>query len=415
MQGLTADKLVRNKSLREKEAFFIVFKNMKSLFFRSLGRKKLAIAFAGFIVAVGLAAGILIYEETKKTVSLTLNGKQTVIRTHADTIHELMGEQRVLIHSKDYLFPRAETPVTDGLKVVWRQAKQVEIVRDDEKKTVWTTAGTVSGFLKEQNITYNGHDQITPKPERALKNRMKVHVKKAVSLTLIDGRNKTKVWSTSTTVADLLNQQGIKLDQLDRVEPSLAKNIKENDIVKVIRVEKVTDVVNEPIPFAVKRKKDIHLKDGVKKTLRKGIKGMYAKHFVVILENGKEVSRKLIRKQKVREKRDKIIAVGSSDVSRTGSGKEFIVKATAYTASCGGCSGNTATGLNLHANPNAKVIAVDPRVIPLGSKVYVDGYGYAVAADTGGAIKGYKIDVFLSSTAEAFRWGQRRVKVKILH
>ena len=54
----------------------------------------------------------------------------------------------------------------------------------------------------------------------------------------------------------------------------------------------------------------------------------------------------------------------------------------------------TATGLILNNNPNAKVIAVDPSVIPLGTKVYVEGYGYAVAADTGGAIKGHKIDVF---------------------
>ncbi|MDF2787203.1 MAG: hypothetical protein K0S80_301, partial [Neobacillus sp.] len=69
---------------------------------------------------------------------------------------------------------------------------------------------------------------------------------------------------------------------------------------------------------------------------------------------------------------------------------------------------------DMRANPGAKVIAVDPRVIPLGTKVYVEGYGYAVAADTGGAIKGHKIDVFFPTKAEAFRWGVRKVKIKIL-
>ena len=63
--------------------------------------------------------------------------------------------------------------------------------------------------------------------------------------------------------------------------------------------------------------------------------------------------------------------------------------------------------LILRANPNAKVIAVDPRVIPLGTKVYVEGYGYAIAADTGSAIKGYKIDVFFPSKSDAFRWGSK--------
>ena len=96
------------------------------------------------------------------------------------------------------------------------------------------------------------------------------------------------------------------------------------------------------------------------------------------------------------------------------SGKEIYVTSTAYTASCNGCSGTTATGVNLHANPNAKVIAVDPRVIPLGSKVYVDGYGYAIASDTGGAIKGNKIDVFFPSKSDAYRWGRKTVKIKVL-
>src|SRR5699024_10926063 len=68
-------------------------------------------------------------------------------------------------------------------------------------------------------------------------------------------------------------------------------------------------------------------------------------------------------------------------------GKTISVTSTAYPAECDGCSGVTSTGVDLNANPDAKVIAVDPNVIPLGSKVYVEGYGYATAADTGGAIK----------------------------
>ncbi len=136
----------------------------------------------------------------------------------------------------------------------------------------------------------------------------------------------------------------------------------------------------------------------------------------IILENGKEVSRKLINEQMVQEKQDKVVAVGTKDlalqVSRgaTETGVEFYVSTTAYTANCNGCSGRTATGINLRANPNAKVIAVDPRVIPLGTKVFVEGYGYAIAADTGGAIKGYKIDVFFPSKADAYRWGRQEGK-----
>jgi 3D (Asp-Asp-Asp) domain-containing protein len=93
--------------------------------------------------------------------------------------------------------------------------------------------------------------------------------------------------------------------------------------------------------------------------------------------------------------------------------KEITVRATAYTASCKGCSGITYTGINLKKNPNAKVISVDPKVIPLGSKVYVPGYGEAIAADKGSAVKGNKIDVFIPNKQRALQWGSKTIKVKV--
>ena len=94
--------------------------------------------------------------------------------------------------------------------------------------------------------------------------------------------------------------------------------------------------------------------------------------------------------------------------------KTFTMTATAYTANCEGCSGITANGTDLHANPNSKVIAVDTSIIPLGSKVWVEGYGEAIAADTGGAIKGKKIDIYMYSEEDATNWGIKTVQVKIL-
>ncbi|SFF96795.1 3D (Asp-Asp-Asp) domain-containing protein [Halobacillus alkaliphilus] len=99
-----------------------------------------------------------------------------------------------------------------------------------------------------------------------------------------------------------------------------------------------------------------------------------------------------------------------SEVKRT-----VTVEATAYTAFCDGCSGKTSTGIDLRENPDKKVIAVDPDVIPLGSKVRVPGYGVAIAGDIGADIEGRRIDVFLPEKDEAFDFGRRDVQVEILH
>ncbi|WP_286230106.1 3D domain-containing protein [Neobacillus mesonae] len=101
-----------------------------------------------------------------------------------------------------------------------------------------------------------------------------------------------------------------------------------------------------------------------------------------------------------------------SDGGKANSGKEMYVSATAYTPFDSGSI--TALGYNIKKNPNMKLIAVDPRVIPLGSKVWVEGYGVAIAGDTGGAIKGHKIDILLPTKKAAYSWGRRTVKVIVL-
>ncbi|EMI9090521.1 MULTISPECIES: cell wall-binding protein EntD [Bacillus] len=109
----------------------------------------------------------------------------------------------------------------------------------------------------------------------------------------------------------------------------------------------------------------------------------------------------------------------STETSAPAGGREITVEATAYTAdpSENGTHGGrvlTAMGHDLTANPNMKVIAVDPKVIPLGSKVWVEGYGEAIAGDTGGAIKGNRIDVLVGSDGSANSWGRKSVKVKVI-
>ena len=164
----------------------------------------------------------------------------------------------------------------------------------------------------------------------------------------------------------------------------------------MIRVKKVSDVVEEPIQYAITTKKDSTLLKGQEKVVQHGENGIVHKTYEVTKENGKEVNRKLLTEKTLKESKEKVVLVGTkvltAQVSRgePEGGKEYYVTSTAYTAECNGCSGRTATGINLRANPNMKIIAVDPNFIPLGTKVYVEGYGYAIAADTGGAMKGQK-------------------------
>lgn len=391
---------------------------MKNLFSNLSRKRRWTVIIASFIVFVAATGGIL-YQTSKKTVALTIDGQEKIIKTHANTVEGIFDDLNVSLHSKDFVFPSANTKVKNNLSVVYKPAKQVQLVTDGEKKTVWTTATTVAQLLKEQKIALQEHDEVLPRPKTKLRNNLKVNVKLALSVTFIDGGKEQKLWSTSTTVADFLVQQGVKLNQLDRVEPKPEQSLTNNGVINVIRVEKVTDVVEEPVGFAVVTKQDANLEQGKEQTVQEGQEGLAKRTYEIVYENGKEIVRNLLNETMLKNKIDKVVAVGTMSLAQQisrgeGSGREMYVTSTAYTASCNGCSGTTKIGINLRANPNAKVIAVDPSIIPLGTKVYVEGYGYAIAADTGSAIKGYKIDVFIPTQAEAYRWGVRKVKIRIL-
>ncbi|PGP96193.1 enterotoxin [Bacillus cereus] len=128
-----------------------------------------------------------------------------------------------------------------------------------------------------------------------------------------------------------------------------------------------------------------------------------------------------LAQQKVAEQKEKQPVAKETEKNTQSSSREFQVVATAYTADPlengykAGDQVKSALGHNLTANPNMKLIAVDPSVIPLGSKVWVEGYGVAIAGDTGGAIKGNQIDVLMPDKGTSSSWGRKTVTVKVLN
>ncbi|PQD93979.1 hypothetical protein CYL18_16940 [Pradoshia eiseniae] len=395
---------------------------MKNLFSRPRRTPRTLLIIASAAVFI-LATGIIFYESTKKTVALSLDGKKQMVNTHADTINELLEELDVEVGKEDYLSLAKGTEISDDLEVVWTPAVEVELTIDRKTTSVWTLSDTVGEFMKEEGIQLRAEDKVSEGMDKTIEEGMNIKIEKAFPIVLKVGNKEREVWSTSTTVADLLKSEKVSVKELDRVSPELSDRLTGKTAVTVTKVEKVTDVVEEPINYEIISRKDSSLEKGKERVITEGQKGLISKTYELTKENGKIVSKELISEETVEEKIDQVVAVGTKEKraavkkvsasSSSSSTDEYYVTATAYTSGCNGCSGKTATGINLRANPNAKVIAVDPSFIPLGTKVYIEGYGYATAADTGGAVSGKKIDVFVPSAADAYNWGVKTVKIKV--
>jgi len=176
--------------------------------------------------------------------------------------------------------------------------------------------------------------------------------------------------------------------------------------------------VREPIPYPTLRRSSSELRSGTSKTVRTGINGERKATYRVVYRDEREVKRERISSKVLKQPRPEVVLVGArGNVTSRGyfSGRKVLTMvATAYTASPaengGNRSGRTAIGLKIGHG----VVAVDPRHIPLGTRLYIEGYGHAVAADTGGSIKGNRIDLGVSSGQAVRKIGRRKVTVHIL-
>lgn len=185
----------------------------------------------------------------------------------------------------------------------------------------------------------------------------------------------------------------------------------DNNQAVEIRVE------SKPIPTTVEYQFSRLVGPGRIQKENPGKPGEVRRTYQVIRKNGKPVAKKLIKEERI-EPTPTLFLMGKSgyNTSRSsfGRGRVLVMEATAYDPSPAtigpGATGRTAMGLRATYGH----VAVDPRVIKMGTKVFVEGYGFAIASDKGSAIKGNKIDLCFDSRATALAFGRKKVKVHVL-
>ncbi|WP_087974023.1 G5 and 3D domain-containing protein [Oceanobacillus rekensis] len=397
-------------------------------------KMKLVISSIG-VLALLVFSGFVLFEATKAEVVFAENGKEQTVSTHTNTVEDLLDELGITIGQHDELSHEMDTPIEHGMSVEFEAAKEINVSIDGVEETYYTTTETVGAFLADENLSFKEQDIISHNAKDSTKDGLHIEVLTAYEVAINDGGKVKKIWTTDGTVEDLLNKAEVKYDQNseDKVEPALDEVITKGDKVSIVRVSEEEEVLIEPLAYKTEKREDGSLLKGNEKVISEGKEGTVKKVYKVIKENGKEAERELVNEE-VTESVAQIVAIGTKEkkqesnlvtaasnqsnaqatsASNSG-GKTLTMTASAFTAGCSGCSGMTATGINLKANPNKKVIAVDPNVIPLGTRVWVEGYGEAVAGDTGGNIKGNRIDIHVPNKSEAFSWGIKTVQVKVL-
>lgn len=299
-------------------------------------------------------------------------------------------------------------------------AKAVSFSKGPEQIVFITFQKTVAGLLDEMDINVEKSDRVLLKPTGFVVENLSmpfasgsnIEFEKAEPvLVQADGVTR-QIHATKKNLRNVVAKLGIKLGPLDRIQFGEDPNQQGVRRSRVVRVEHKLVKRKEQIPYEIDYNPNAQVQRGKVVTWKPGSGGEREDTYRDVYEDGKLVSSTFVTTRVSQRPIHEEMAVGNGEIPGGALGM-YIMESTAYTPSVDECDADpwtTATGMR----SGYGIVAVDPRQIPYFTKLYIEGYGYAIAGDCGGAIKGDRIDVFFYKKQEAYRWGRRKVRVYVL-
>lgn len=392
---------------------------------------------------VPLAANTVIRVERARPVVLSANDQVLRIRTHATTVGEFLAEAEVEVGPADEIWLDGQlvdlsAPLTSALRsgqqrqgavlhlsedrdtdapptIRIQRATSLTLDDDGTTKTLHTTLTTVGQVLQEYGVTLHMGDSVSPNLQERVTPGMSLQIQRSVPVQVkVDGRL-IRTRTLAESVAGVLGQEGIALVGKDRAEPDLADPVQPDLTIGVTRIREEFAVEFEPIPFETVWVGDPEVEIDNIRLAQDGQVGLTKRRFRIVYENDQEVDRYLEDVWAAQRPITKTMAYGTKIVVRTLDTpdgpmeywRKMRVYTTSYTARSAGKPkthpryGYTRLGWFLTKG----IVAVDPEVIPLRTKMYIPGYGIGRAGDTGGGVKGKFIDLgFDQHNYQSWHW-----------
>ncbi len=295
----------------------------------------------------------------------------------------------------------------------------IAIVDDGKVNQYETLDVSVGDVLESQGIVLGENDTVTPSIETELEDGTKIVINRwypVVALT-VDGET-TTLKVKEDTVATFLASRGILLTQDTACSVPATTKITDGLAVEVKTTEVTVETVEEVMPFETETHYTTELAAGVVEVVTQGIDGKKEKTMEIVRFGGEIASETIQNETVLIAPQTEVVREGiQNTIVDPSTGKRYVytkeltLEATAYTDIPGDrWEGITASGMPTFVG----MVAVDPKVIPLGTILYVEDYGIAIANDVGGAIKGYDIDLFMNTSKEVYNFGRRNKQVYIL-
>ncbi len=370
-------------------------------------------------LSTALTPGLEVRIVYAKPVVVVVDGRERQVYGHQESPADLLAQLDVQLDSHDTIQIRpalAMDPPETRFRIVVERAAQIVLEDGGVRATLYSSAATVGAALYQAGIQLYRADRIYPDPATPLQNGLHIRTERSIPASVrVDG-HVLRTRTHRSRVGEVLADLGVTLNGQDYTLPSLEAPLGDGGEIRVYRVTESVIVEQSPIPFDSVWQADPNSEIDTQGLLQEGAPGVLERRIRLRYEDGQVVERRVEGESVVLVPTNRVMGYGTKIIVRqlaTESGtveywRVFRMLATSYSAGTAGVSptasyyGRTATGMVMRHG----IVAVDPRVIPLRTEVYVPGYGIGYAGDTGGAIKGKRIDLgFDDSNLQLwYRW-----------
>jgi uncharacterized protein YabE (DUF348 family) len=380
-----------------------------------------------------LQPGQAIRIERARPVLLRADGRSRLLQTHAVTAGSLLASAGIHVGPADEIWLEGEEVTsaaalptassTGSVPLInLRRAATLRLVEftgvgtsDGARTTLYTTATTVGGALQEHGVQLTLGDGVQPGLQARIVPGMAITIERSFPVDIRVDARLIRTRSRAASVAGVLGQEGVSLVGQDHVTPDLDARPRPGSVIQVIRVREEYEVEFDPIPFDRISVPDAELEIDQIRLVQEGQTGINKRRYRVVYEDNQEAERVLEDAWVEQAPITRTVAYGTRIVIRTletpDGPIEYWRKIRVYTtsyrpASAGRSADHPRYGYTrLGVKVRKGIVAVDPTVIPLRSKLYVPGYGLALAADTGGGVKGKFVDLgFEDTNYESWHW-----------
>lgn len=421
--------------------------------------------FRRLVLSLGVVVASVITYMAMQPEAITIidDGVTTVYESRGESVLEVLEETGITIDETDVVTPALSADVPLDRVIYIERARPVSLqIGYGQTETIETRERTVEDVLLRYGVSVRDGDDVYPGVRTPITSGMTIRYQPVVALDVIVGDEAKTVYTMARTVEQALQGANVTVSDKDTVEPALSTPVRDGMTITVNVSRDVVQYESRLIPFEIITEEDDTLARGETEVVQVGVPGLERTRYALTVENGTITNRTETSVEMQRTVRPQIIKLGTKvvaepeanqeteqeatattepsspfreeaeikieetpraeDVLDFTSAKQLLVEATAYTNNAEDTitfdgrvltrSGYDVTDTILYEG--MRIIAVDPAIIPLGTRVYVEGFGMAIALDTGSAIKGNKIDLMMDTKEEAVTFGRKPLTIWVI-